>query len=571
MSERASPADQAWTATEVVDAVRRSARSKRTLPLPEGTGRQSAFDAPGGSAEAVVLSIIAGTLGCEAIEPDLTFGAIGGDSLAATQILARVWQALDVRLPLSSLPPDTEMGAFVALVEEKARGHDAEARGTRVLLRRERGSRFEQLTPGQIAILLTAELSGAEGAAAATIPLALRLRGALDPAALRDSLDALIHRHQALSLAIVEEPGGLVQRHRSVGLAELPVIDAGAKYTDLAHNHARMRIDPAEAPLLRPLLLRIGPADHLLVLAIHHIGCDAWSAKVLLKELAVLYEAAITGAQLPLRDDAAGFLDFARWQRELLAREQERLISFWHSALDSLPPDRWLPTDLERPRYRTGGGAAEHFSVDRPLLAELRAFSGEQGVTPFMTLLAGYAVVLAGFSNATDLVIGSPMANRSHPLLADTVGYLSNTVPIRIDLGDDPTVRELLGRVRRASLDAYDHQDLPLPNLIAALAPKRDVAVPPIFQVCLVFNEMQPAPMRGLDVEEVTLHNGASPYDLTLYLEQRADSLAGYVEYPTDLFHADTARELRRRLVRVLTGMVASPDGRAMRLPSERL
>lgn len=529
--------------------------------MPE---RESTWTAVGETVEAVTLDVLVAAVGCEVIEPEMTFGQIGGDSLAATRVLGGIWRTLDVRLPLSSLAPDTEVGSFLALVKEKSQQRGEKTADDAPLRQSDR--RVEPLTPGQIAILLSAELSGPEGAAAATLPVVLRLRGALDSAALHGSLEALVRRHQALSLQIGDEDRAYVQRQRSVGLPELTVVKAGADHLQIAREHIRQRIDPTAPPLLRPLLIRIGPADHLLVLAIHHAACDGWSVKVLLRELAAIYAATLTGARAPAFEDAVGFLDFARWQRQLLGRDQDLLVSFWRSAMEPLPFDRWLPTDFDRPHYRTGEGGAEHLRLDRSLLAELRAFGGEQGVTTFMSFLAAYAMVLADFAAVTDVIVGVPMANRPHPLFHGTVGYLSNTVPVRVDLSGDPTVRELLGRVRRASLDAHDHQGLPLSSLVAALSPKRDVSVPPVFQVCLVLNDMQPVAMQGLDVEAVLQHKGTSPYDLTLYLEWRSDSLDGYIEYPTDLYRAATIRALRRRLIRVLRGMTADPDAKALGL-----
>ncbi|MGN6215478.1 MAG: condensation domain-containing protein [Solirubrobacterales bacterium] len=548
---------QAWTAAEIVAATRRR-------PRQGSPGRAASLgavvQAPPGSPAAVAIAILAATLDLDRVRRGMTFGALGGDSLTATQVLARVWQALDVRLPLSSLAPETELGSFVDLVAAKAGEGRSNGEAEAPLLR-SGGTGPEPLTPGQAAIWLSAELTGEAGG---TIPVALRLRGELDREALRVALDALVRRHGALALQVTEEAGTLVQRRQPVGIESLPVVEAAEPdLAALVRRHACQPLDLAAPPLLRPLLLRASPRDHLLALAIHHIACDAWSVKVLLGELAALYGGVVAGEPVQLPDEDAGFLDFARWQREQLGRERRRLIAFWRGALASPPPDRWLPTDFERPAYRSGRGGAEQFVLDGALLGELRAFSGEQGVTLFMALLCAYGLVLAEFSGRSDLVVGSPMANRSHPRLVGTVGYLSNTVPIRLDLGGDPSVRELLRRVRRASLDAYDHQGLPLPILIAALSPNRDVSVPPVFQACLVFNEMQAAPMRGLAVEELLLHNGTSPYDLTLYLEQRADSLAGYVEYPADLFRPRTARRLHRRLAAVLEEMIAAPDASA--------
>ncbi|HET7443209.1 MAG TPA: condensation domain-containing protein [Solirubrobacterales bacterium] len=517
----------------------------------------------GDPVQTTVLAIIAAAAGCETVAPDMTFGAIGGDSLSATQVLARVWRLLDVRLPLSSLAPDTEIGSFVALVK---RGRaDRDDGGTAIAPDRAGGNAAESLTPGQVAILLSAELSGPQGAAAATLPVVRRIRGALDRAALHDSLDALVRRHQALSLSLGDQGNGLAQRQLPIEPIELPVVDAGRDHLEVARQHLQTPLDPAAPPLLRPLLVQIGPADHLLVITIHHAVCDGWSVGILLRELAALYESSVTAAPPPALGESPGFLDFARWQQQLLAREQDALVSFWRSALEPLPGDRWLPTDFERPHFRSGRGAAEPVGVDSEVFGDLRVSGGEQGATTFMSLLAAFAIVLAELSGKTDLVIGAPMANRSHPLLAGTVGYLSNTVPIRLDLDGDPTVREVIGRVRRASLDAYDHQALPLSSLIAALSPKRDVSVPPVFQVCLVLNDTQTVPMHGVEVEPVLLHKGTSPYDLTLYLEQRPDSLDGYVEYPTDLFRPQTIERLRGRLIEVLRTMAADPDTKALR------
>jgi acyl carrier protein len=518
----------------------------------------------------VVLAIAASALGRERLESSATFAELGGDSLIATQILARVWQALDLRFPLSSLAPDTEVGSFVALVVEKARRHRGgkQRGGPPPRLAR---SEPEPLTPGQMAIWLATEVAGSEGKAVNTIPLTLRLSGRLNTDCLCAALDALVKRHDALAFEIIEWSGGLRQARRPVGVSELPIVESSAaSVIERAQAHLQRPLDPTKPPLLRPLLLRVAEGEHLLALAIHHIACDAWSVKVLLRELASLYDLALSGEPLELPSDPLPFFDFSRWQRDRLARDQDELLDYWRAALDPLPPARWLPTDFPRPERRTGKGAAEHFEIGPFLLSELRVFAGEQGVTPFMVLLTAYALVLAEHSGSTDLIIGSPMANRVHPSLDGTVGYVSNTVPIRLDLSRDPSVRELLRRVRKSCLDAYDHQALPLPRLLGELAGRRDPAVPPVFQVCLVLNEMPAVPMRGLQVKEVVIHNGTSPYDLTFYLEQRSDSWVGYVEYPVDLFCPATARGLRRRLEQVLMAMFDAPDCPALGLPPNR-
>jgi surfactin family lipopeptide synthetase A len=563
------PAGSGWSAAEIVDAVRERDRSRRA-PVPVRSPVRPA-DAPAGSPEAIALSIVAGALGREAVDLDLTFAMNGGDSLAALQILARVWRALNIRLPLSSLAPDVELRAFLRTLEAE-RGLEVtqeNAPARPAAPRRPDGP--QPLTPGQIAIWLSSDLGAGDEAAVATIPVGLRLRGVLDIEALRASLGALVTRHEALSLSIREGPRGFEQVHRPVGPLGLPVVDAGDDQMALAREHAQTAIDPAEPPLLRPLLLRIGPADHLLVLAIHHIACDAWSVRVLLRELSSLYDARVTGEPCRLADQVVGYSDFAGGQLEFPAERMEHLVSFWRSELVPILSERWLPTDLVRPERRSGKGATERLSVRSSLLADLRGFSAEQGVTVYMTLLAAYSLTLTGLSGRTDLIVGSPMANRLNPLFADTVGYLSNTVPIRLDLDGGPTVRELLGRVRRASLAAYDHQDLPLPNLISALGPPRDLAVPPIFQVCFVLNEMPASAMHGLDVERVILHNGASIYDLTLYFEECGDSLRGYLEYPTDLFQPESVRRLRNGLMELLRGMIDCPDVSTTRLLAERV
>jgi hypothetical protein len=526
-----------------------------------GSGIEESTPLPPGAdhVEDLIATIVAGVLGVASVRRDLAFSALGGDSLMATRVLSRVWRAFDVKLPLSILVPD----ASVSMLAEAVKRARDMGEPTGPPLRKRAVSCAEEVSPSQAAIWFVESLGGAD--ALYNIPHGLRLRGPLDAVALQRSLDQLVRRHEALRLRFELREGRLLQEPCTVHQRfELPTIDLSetrqpareAQALSLATEHVRVPFDLTRPPLLRALLIKLAPEDHMLVLAIHHIVCDAWSIKLMMRQLSEYRY----GDGEP-HSRTLGFLDFIAWQRAMLDEAQvTRLASSWREALGDISEITPSPTDYPRRERPSGAGAIEPVELSAELVDDLRRLSADHGVTLYMTLLSSFAVVIAHRAETDRVIIGSPMANRGHESLEQIVGHLANMLPLCVDCGGDPTIRELLGRVRAMALAAYDRQVLPFAQLVRTLAPTRQPGLNPIFQTALVLNDLSAPPLGQTQVSEVLLHTGTAKLDLTCYLEERAGGLSGYLEYATQLLRPHTVERLRLAFERTLSQMVDYVD-----------
>ncbi|HEU4596976.1 MAG TPA: amino acid adenylation domain-containing protein, partial [Pyrinomonadaceae bacterium] len=319
--------------------------------------------------------------------------------------------------------------------------------------------------------------------------------------------------------------------------------------------------------LLRTRLLRLGTERHLLLFAMHHIVSDAWSLRVLVEELAALYAAHRAGRPAALEELPVQYADFAHWQRRRLESGllQDQL-SFWQRQLADAPPVLALPTDRPRPPVRSSRGAHETFELPGELLRRLRELSRREDVTLFMTLLAAFETLLARYTGETDIVVGTPIANRNRAETEPLIGFFVNTLALRTDVSGDPTFAELLARVRDVALDAYAHQDVPFELLVETLQPERDLSRTPLFQVMFVLEDDPSARLElpGLTLRVEPLTNGTSKFDLTMFVEESGRCV---VEYSAELFDAATVRRLAGHFRVLLEGVAASPDSRLSELP----
>ena len=325
-----------------------------------------------------------------------------------------------------------------------------------------------------------------------------------------------------------------------------------ARPFDLAHDR-----------LLRAVLVREEPRTHVLALSVHHIVSDEWSMGVLITELSTLYAAEERGVASSLPPLTVQYADYAAWQRswlnEAALTEQH---AFWRAELAGAPALLELPTDRPRARVQRHRGRIHAFQLEASVADGLETLARQADTTLFMTLMAGYAILLQRYSGQPDVVIGSPIANRVRPELEPLIGFFVNTLPFRIDLSGEPTVRELLARVRRSALAAYANQDVPFEQLVEELRPERNLGHAPIFQVMLVLQNA-PAPDLGqtsLAITPVAPHAVAAKFDLTLSLERTSRGLAGMIEYDTDLFDAATIERMAHHLDQVLRAMAGDPS-----------
>jgi amino acid adenylation domain-containing protein len=454
-----------------------------------------------------------------------------------------------------------------ALLERWQRGaFGGAAREETIERRRERGP--AELSFAQLRLWMLAQLVPDNPFYSATA--ALRLEGRLDVAALRQSAAEIVRRHQVLRTTFVSIDGEPRQqvgdeaglRFPLIELAGLPVAAAEAETARLADREAKRPMDLATGPLLRATLLRLSPTDHVAMFTMHHIISDGWSTAILVQELVALYTAFTARRPSPLPELAIQYADFAAWQRRWL--QGERLaaqVAWWRRELGGAPQVLELPTDRPRPALQSFTGGMTFFTLPRGLADRLRGLCRAAGASLFMTLLAGLASVLARYSGQQEMLIGTPIANRTRPELEGLIGLFANTLVLRADLRGDPTFPGLLERVREMALGAYANQDLPFEKLVEELAPHRDTAHTPLFQVMFV---LQNAPeetlaLPGLTVRILPAYSETSKFDLWLSMTESKGGLAGIVEHNRDILDRGTVARWMRNFEVLLAGPLDGP------------
>ncbi|HEY7200339.1 MAG TPA: amino acid adenylation domain-containing protein [Candidatus Dormibacteraeota bacterium] len=401
------------------------------------------------------------------------------------------------------------------------------------------------------------------------VPLAFRIRGALDPAAVDWAFNQVIARHESLRTTFEEEAGRPIQVVHDALPIEVRVVDV----SDADHPQDAARRCAAEdasepfdlttGPLTRARLYRMGPRDHVLLVTQHHIVSDFWSVGLLFQELQALYSARVAGDPSPLPALSLQYPDFALWQQEFLQGEAlDRLVEYWRGHLAGAPDVVDLPADRPRPLERRGLGRFHPLRFDAAAIAGLRRLAQEEGATLLMALLAVFKGVLARSCRQPDVVVGVPITGRSRGEVQEVIGYFLNWLAIRTHVGDDPTFRELLRRVRDAAVGAYAHQELPFDRVVQAVQPARSLGSTPLFQVSLSLRDSQPVPPRlgGLDVSAFPLIGGGTHYDLMVELWAEDDTVTGGLPYNTDLFDEPTVARIGGHLRQLLAAAAAEPD-----------
>jgi len=402
------------------------------------------------------------------------------------------------------------------------------------------------------------------------VPVALRLTGTLDAVALQRALECVVARHEALRTSfplVGEEP---CQRVGPAPELRVEIEDLRALAAEERDGSLRRRLqrealrgfDLERGPLFRVLLLRLAEAEHALLLVMHHIVSDGWSLAVLMRELSVCYGALRRGQEPQLPPLPAQYGDFVRWQRDYLqGQELQRQVGYWRSKLAGLE-QLDLPIDKPRPAYPGTHGGAVGFSLPRELSVALRELCRRHAVTPFMLLLAAFAVLLCRYSGQADVAVGTPIAGRRGSEFEKLIGFFVNTLVLRLDLAGNPSFAELLDRVREVALEAFDHQDLPFDKLVEELAPPRDASRNPLFQVMFAFHNAPESELDldGLQVARVPLELGREKFDLSLSMRDTPQGLVGSFSYSTALFDAATIARMSRHFRHLLESVARGVD-----------
>ena len=417
-----------------------------------------------------------------------------------------------------------------------------------------------------------------EGAGAAyTMPGALRLEGMLDRKALADSFAEIAVRHETLRSRFVVRDGLPLVRFADEG----PVLEEiDLQYLDTDERERRIgelvRVDAAQSfdlekgPLFCATLVVLSRESHVVLLNIHHIVSDGWSMGLLMREWSVLYNDLAAGRSLSLPPLPIQYADYAHWQREhLRGAELQRQLDYWRETLRGAPDRLQLPTDYSRPAVQQYRGQVLSFRLPADLVSRLKEIGEHTGASLFMVLLSAFAALLSRYSGQGELVIGSPVANRSRREIENLIGFFVNTIALRIQVDPDASFRELLEQTRATALGAYAHQEISFEQLVEELKPERNLSHSPIFQVLFSLQSSPPSmpELDGLHVSSLDVESSVSKYDLTLMFDEREGALMGAFEYNRDLFAPETIERLLGHLQVLLEAIVADPKQRLARIP----
>ncbi|HEX9937488.1 MAG TPA: amino acid adenylation domain-containing protein [Longimicrobium sp.] len=543
----------------------------KALPAPGHGLAESRHLAPRTPVEEVLAGIWAEVLGQERVGVEDDFFERGGHSLLAMRVLSRVREVFGVELPVRAIFEGPTVARVAERVEEV---RHAELPLLPPVVPVERTGP-PPLSFAQERLWLVDQLEGA--GALYNIPVARRLAGALDVEALGRALGEVVRRHEVLRTVFREADGALEQvitpfSGFALPLADLSGLDDAGREAEvmrLAAEDAARPFDLAAGPLFRARVLRLGAHEHVLLLCMHHVAADGWSLGVLFRELSALYEAFREGRASPLPELGVQYADYAVWHRAHLAGAAlERHLAWWRARLAGAPELLELPTDHPRPAARSYRGAHERADLPAGLLERLRALGQREGATLYMVLLAAFQVLLSRCGAGDDVVVGSPIAGRTRRELEGLIGYFSNTLVLRTELGGDPPFREVLRRARAAVLGGYEHQDVPFDRVVAELRPERTLSHSPLFQVTLTLDdgELSGWSLPGLRVDAVETEARVAKFDLLLAMETTPRGLRAGLTYATDLFEGGTIRRMLGHLERVLEQVAGDAEVRVSHL-----
>ncbi|MEV6561061.1 amino acid adenylation domain-containing protein [Nocardia sp. NPDC051756] len=545
----------------VLDALPLNANGKldrKALPEPEFEAQ--AFRAPSTPIEEIVASVYAEVLGVDQVGADDDFFGLGGNSLLATQVAARIGAALDSRVPVRALfEASTVAGLAVKVEQQVGSGRKALVAGPR---------------PEQIPLSLAQQrmwfLNQFDtGSAVYNIPAAIRLSGELDVAALQSAVQDLVARHEILRTTYPQTQHGPVQSiAEQISVDLTPAQIGAADVADSVYRVVAAGFDvTTEVPFRATLFQVAGTTDYVLVFVAHHISADGWSMGPLTRDLMLAYAARTGGAAPAWAPLPVQYADYSIWQREVLGAEDDpqSLISqqadYWRTALAALPDELALPADRPRPAAASYRGATLDFELDADLHAALDRVAQQHNSTLFMVVHAALAVLLARLSGSSDIAIGTPVAGRGEAELDDLIGMFVNTLVLRNEVEPGVTFDALLAAVRDTDVAAFGHADLPFERLVELLDPVRSAARHPLFQVMLVFQNLAQTSLElpGLTVAGLDPQVQAAKFDLQLTVAEQPDSqgISAVFSYATDLFDAATVQNFADRFRRILVAVTA--------------
>ena len=529
--------------------------------------------APQTELERQLASIWQEVLEVPAIGINDDFFELGGHSILVFQIISRLREELKIELPIQYLFQASTIGELSKSIE---RGDLPKATDTQTTTIPVRGQAQAPLSYMQQGVWFLDRLEGQN--ATYNIPLVLRLTGNLDHDCLQKAIATVIERHETLRTRFITVDGIGRQEIVPAAAIDLNLIDLrkfapgnrDLRVIQLAKEEAGLSFDLTQAPLVRAKLLYLEDNSHVLLLTVHHIVADGWSMNVLIEEIWTIYRGLVAQTKAELEPLPIQYADFALWQREhyndaTLAPQLE----YWQDRLAGIPPTLELPLDRPRPAKQTFAGSSKSFQLSQEVTEKLQALSQRSGTTLYMTVLATFGVLMHRYSRQSDIVIGSPIANRKYHEVESLIGFFVNTLALRLDLANQPSFNALLQQVRQVTLDAYAHQDVPFRKVVEQLELDRDLSHHPIFQVMFTWQNMPDyhEKLGDLSVKQVRTESVVSKFDLAVYITASAGELQGSLTYKTDLFDEATIDRLLNNWKILLQAIADAPETPINRLP----
>ncbi|MBE9205818.1 amino acid adenylation domain-containing protein [Nostoc sp. LEGE 06077] len=547
---------------------------RRALPEPDLDSRLlKKYVAPRTPIEELLTPIWTQVLKVEQVGIHDNFFELGGHSLLATQLVSRIRNIFKVELPLRELFAKATVGELAHLIGQLQQ-QKAEVSIPPILSRANNSDVPMSFAQQRLWFLDQFE----PNSPVYNIPTALRLVGNLNVVALEKSLQEIIHRHAALRTNFITINGQTKQSIKSqtnwtlsiVDYQHLPTTEQEIVTQQLGQQQLIEPFDLVRQSLIRATLVLLSQTEQVLLVFMHHIVSDGWSMGVFVQELAQIYNAYSQGQLSPLTPLPIQYADFAIWQREWLqGYVLQSQLSYWQQQLKDAPTVLSLPTDRPRPAVQTVAGSIHEFALSVDLTDKLVQLSQEQGCTLFMTLLAAYDTLLYRYTGQSDILVGSPIANRDRSEIEGLIGFFINTLVMRTNMAGNPCFSELLTQVREMAMGAYAHQHLPFEMLVEALQPERDLAHTPLFQVMFILQNSPASELElnGLTVSSLPIKGVTAAFDLTLSMQNTADGLVGVWEYNTDLFDHSTIERMIGHFVTLLEAVVSNPQARIDQLP----
>ncbi|MCP6760180.1 MAG: amino acid adenylation domain-containing protein [Fischerella sp. CENA71] len=560
---------------------------RRNLPAPTRTrpDLEEIFVAPRNPIEEKLAGIWSQLLGLDVIGVNDNFFHLGGHSLIATQMLARVRDVFSVELFFPQIFTHPTIASLAQLI---AQGGE-ESQWQRPPIKRISHQGLVPVSFSQERIYFVHKLAPENSAY--QFQSTMEFKGPLNVEALKLALDEIVKRHEIFRTTYQEVNGRLYQvihphegvAFKVIDLRHIPESERKIEAQKLVDAEILTHLDLTQLPIIQWAVFKLSDQEHIFTHVEHHMAHDGWSFNVFLSELVALYEAFLAGKPSPLPELSYQFADFASWQREWAQTpEAQAQLAYWQQKLAGIPPLLELPYDRPRPKEQTYNG--DHVRMELPvdLCESLRVFSHKEGVTLFMTMLEAFIILLHRYIGQDDIFIGSAVANRRMHQIEKIIGMIVNNLVLRTDVSGNPSVRELLERVRQVTMEAYANEDVPFDKVVEAIRPVRNLSHNPLFQVMFSFHNSAKPHLNfpGLDITlQEPASNKSAKFDLDFLVIPRfeqsvqhgaktgAKGITLVLEYNSDLFDAETIQAMLEQYEQVLIEMVANPEQQIGQIP----